>query len=71
MRSAAAYTAAAGREVALLGHLSAADVAAGGEAPGAAHCVRLLDAFHHTGPHGTHVCEVFEAMGDDLLTLLK
>lgn len=38
---------------------------------GAAHCVRLLDTFPHTGPHGTHVCEVFEAMGDDLLTLLK
>ncbi len=38
---------------------------------GAQHCVRLMDTFTHTGPHGTHVCEVFEAMGDDLLTLLK
>lgn len=41
------------------------------EHDGAEHCVRLLDTFTHTGPHGTHVCEVFEAMGDDLLTLLK
>lgn len=35
------------------------------------HCVRLLDSFEHTGPHGTHVCEVFESLGDDLLTLIK
>lgn len=70
MRSAPAYTAAAGREVALLTALRKEADAAEGE-PGAAHCVTLLDAFPHSGPHGTHVCEVFEAMGDDLLTLLK
>ena len=24
------------------------------------HCVRLLDHFEHSGPHGRHVCMVFE-----------
>lgn len=42
-----------------------------GAASGAQHCVRLLDSFEHTGPHGTHICEVFESLGDDLLTLIK
>lgn len=37
----------------------------------ASHCVRLLDSFDHVGPNGTHVVEVFEAMGDDLLALIK
>eukprot|EP00887_Chlorella_sp_A99_P000093 scaffold16.g93.t1 len=34
-------------------------------------CVRLLDSFDHTGPHGRHVCMVFEVMGDNLLTLIR
>ena len=33
--------------------------------------VRLLDSFEHSGPHGKHVCMVFEKLGENLLTLIK
>lgn len=33
--------------------------------------VELLDCFEHHGPHGKHVCMVFEAMGPNLLSLIK
>ena len=33
--------------------------------------VHLLDHFHHHGPHGTHVCMVFEALGVNLYDILK
>ena len=65
MRSAENYTEAARDEVTLLTQIRDNDP------DGANHCVRLLDQFEHTGPHGRHVCEVFEAMGDDLLTLIR
>lgn len=42
-----------------------------GDPGDAKNCVRLLDSFEHPGPHGTHVCEVFGVMGDDLLTLIR
>lgn len=35
------------------------------------HCVRLLDHFEHVGPHGRHVCMIFETLGDNLLALIK
>lgn len=35
------------------------------------HVVRLLDYFTHKGPHGTHMCMVFETLGDNLLSLIK
>lgn len=38
---------------------------------GSDHVVRLLDHFKHIGPHGTHVCMVFEPMGANLLSLIK
>ena len=31
----------------------------------------LLDHFEHRGPNGTHVCMVFEVLGDNLLSLIK
>ncbi|KAI9600329.1 hypothetical protein H4Q26_000109 [Puccinia striiformis f. sp. tritici PST-130] len=31
------------------------------------HLVSLLDHFNHDGPNGTHVCMVFEVLGDNLL----
>ncbi|EFN58325.1 hypothetical protein CHLNCDRAFT_7891, partial [Chlorella variabilis] len=65
VRSAENYTEAARDEVTLLTQIRDNDP------DGANHCVRLLDQFEHTGPHGRHVCEVFEAMGDDLLTLIR
>lgn len=33
--------------------------------------VKLLDHFKHSGPNGSHVCMVFEFLGDNLLTLIK
>lgn len=35
------------------------------------HCVDFLDFFDHHGPHGRHVCMVFEVLGDNLLALIK
>lgn len=34
-------------------------------------CCRLLDTFEHNGPHGRHVCMLFEVLGDNLLALIK
>ena len=34
-------------------------------------CCRLYDSFEHMGPHGRHVCMVFEVLGDNLLSLIK
>lgn len=34
-------------------------------------CARLLDSFDHVGPHGRHVCMLFEVLGDNLLTLIR
>ena len=31
----------------------------------------LYDSFTHEGPNGTHVCMVFDVLGDNLLTLIK
>lgn len=38
---------------------------------GSAQVVRLYDSFTHKGPNGTHVCMVFDVLGDNLLTLIK
>ncbi|KAL4442415.1 hypothetical protein ABPG77_004999 [Micractinium sp. CCAP 211/92] len=65
VKSAEAYAEAARDEVALLHAIREGDPA------DVKHCVRLLDEFEHPGPHGTHVCEVFGVMGDDLLTLIR
>ncbi len=53
-KSASHYTEAARDEITLLAQLRAGDPADDG------HCVRLLDHFEHAGPHGRHVCMVFE-----------
>ncbi|EEY15778.1 protein kinase dsk1 [Verticillium alfalfae VaMs.102] len=39
--------------------------------PGRKHVVSLLDSFDHKGPNGTHVCMVFEVLGENLLGLIK
>ncbi|KAJ1968341.1 serine/threonine protein kinase, CMGC, partial [Dimargaris verticillata] len=31
----------------------------------------MLDHFKHHGPHGTHVCMVFEVLGENLLSLIR
>ncbi|KAL9635251.1 MAG: hypothetical protein Q9204_002683 [Flavoplaca sp. TL-2023a] len=44
-------------------------VTANADHPGYKHVVCLLDEFRHAGPHGVHVCLVFEVMGEDLVAL--
>ena len=39
--------------------------------PGRSHVISFLDHFRHKGPHGTHVCMVFEVLGENLLGLIK
>ncbi|ORX46764.1 kinase-like protein [Hesseltinella vesiculosa] len=41
------------------------------DAPGYQHVAQLLDHFEHEGVNGTHVCMVFEALGESLLSLIK
>ena len=35
------------------------------------HVVGLVDNFRHSGPNGSHVCMVFEVLGENLLGLIK
>ena len=39
--------------------------------PGKSHVIQFLDHFRHKGPNGTHVCMVFEVLGENLLGLIK
>jgi serine/threonine-protein kinase SRPK3 len=39
--------------------------------PGRSHVISLLDHFRHRGPNGTHVCMVFDVLGENLLGLIK
>lgn len=39
--------------------------------PGRRHTVQLLDDFRHIGVNGSHVCMVFEVLGENLLGLIK
>ena len=64
-KSAQHYTDAARDEVKLLSMVRQGDEADD------YNCVRLLDCFDHVGPHGRHVCLVFEVLGDNLLALIK
>jgi len=67
VRSAAHYTETALDEIKLLKRV----VDANKHHPGRKHVVSLLDSFHHKGPNGTHVCMVFEVLGENLLGLIK
>lgn len=64
-KSAQHYSEAARDEITLLSQIRA------GDPDNAKHCCRLLDSFEHSGPHGRHVCMVFEVLGDNLLALIK
>lgn len=35
------------------------------------HVVQLIDNFMHQGPHGSHMCMVFQTLGDNVLSLIK
>lgn len=39
--------------------------------PGRSHVISFLDHFEHSGPNGTHVCMVFEVLGENLLGLIR
>ncbi|ODA84217.1 hypothetical protein RJ55_02735 [Drechmeria coniospora] len=67
VRSAAHYTETAVDEIKLLNKI----VQAKPDHPGRRHVVSLLDSFEHKGPNGTHVCMVFEVLGENLLGLIK
>lgn len=65
VKSAEHYTAAARDEVSILTHIRREDE---GDSK---HCCRMIDTFEHQGPHGRHVCMVFEVLGDNLLGLIR
>lgn len=67
VKSAPHYTETALDEIKLLQRLVSADP----KHPGRRHCVALLDHFRHRGPNGSHVCMVFEVLGENLLSLIK
>lgn len=67
VRSAAHYTETALDEIKLLNKVVQANM----DHPGRKHVVSLLDSFNHKGPHGMHVCMVFEVLGENLLGLIK
>jgi serine/threonine-protein kinase SRPK3 len=64
-KSATHYTEAARDEIDMLTEIRDGDIA------DSKCCCRLLDTFEHLGPHGRHVCMVFEVLGDNLLALIK
>lgn len=67
VRSASHYTETALDEVKLLEKI----VVASPLHPGRTHVVSLLNTFRHIGPNGSHVCMVFEVLGENLLGLIR
>jgi len=67
VKSAKHYTETAEDEIKLLERVSSANPSH----LGYGHVVSLLDHFRHKGPNGTHVCMVFEVLGENLLGLIK
>lgn len=70
VKSAEHYTDAAEDEILLLDRVSQSIVRLKLR-PGEESVVRLLDHFQHRGPHGTHVCMVFEVLGENLLKVIR
>ncbi|CAR28663.1 hypothetical protein ZYGR_0U00210 [Zygosaccharomyces rouxii] len=67
-KSSSEYSYAARKELQILRKIQS--VARSSSHPGSPHIVELLDAFAHLGPHGLHVCLVFEPLNESLLSLL-
>jgi serine/threonine-protein kinase SRPK3 len=67
VKSASHYTETAVDEIKLLQKVVASDPSHAGRR----HVVQLLDHFRHEGPNGSHVCMVFEVLGENLLGLIK
>lgn len=66
-KSSGSYTEAARDEIEILNQINDGM----GEDDRNHNVVRLYDSFTHKGPNGTHVCMVFDVLGDNLLTLIK
>lgn len=67
VKSAKHYTETALDEIKLLEKI----VKTNPSAPGRKYVVELLDHFIHQGPNGSHVCMVFEVLGENLLSMIK
>jgi len=67
VRSATQYKETALDEIKLLEKIATANPSH----PGRQHIVSLLDHFEHCGPNGVHVCLVFEALGESVLSTIK
>lgn len=70
VKSAARYTETALDEIKLLQRLITSSTPPASH-PGRSHVISFLDHFRHKGPNGTHVCMVFEVLGENLLGLIK
>ena len=67
VKSAGRYAETARDEIKLLSRVSAiSPLHAGRE-----HIVSFLDSFSHQGPESSHVCIVFEPLGENLLALIE
>jgi len=67
VKSAGRYAETARDEIKLLSKVAEANTSH----PGRSHIVSFLDSFDHIGPEDTHVCIVFEPLGENLLSLIE
>lgn len=67
MKSAGRYAETARDEIKLLTHVSSFSPSH----PGRQHIVSFFDSFSHQGPESSHVCIVFEPLGENLLALIE
>jgi serine/threonine-protein kinase SRPK3 len=61
------FTQGAKEEISLLEKIHSTNA----DSPGYQHIAQLLDHFEHRGLNGTHMCMVFEVLGESLLSLIK
>lgn len=66
-KSGKSYTAAAREEINLFKTINQGDP----NHPGYSRIIQMLDWFEHTGENGTHICQVFEVLGESVLSLIK
>jgi len=67
VKSAGRYAETARDEIKLLTHVSSFSPSH----PGRQHVVSFFDSFSHRGPESSHVCIVFEPLGENLLALIE
>lgn len=67
VKSASRYAETARDEIRLLRKVMAANPSH----PGRDYIVSYLDSFQHVGPEETHICMVFEPLGENLLALIE